>query len=414
MTSNEQGAGPGTAVRPHADQRTALPLEGITVVDFTQVYMGPSATQMLGDFGADVIKVERPGAGDLSRNSIPDPDGQDNPIFLSINRNKRSISIDTRTAEGVHIVHDLVRDADVVVSNFRAGVMDRIGFGYERLREINPRIIWAQGTGFGDRGPYKHKGGQDVIAQAYSGVMWRRESPETPLSVYPTTLCDYTTGMHLMQGILMALIARNTTGEGQRVDVTMYDSMLHMQMQEACQQLNRGREVNWAAMPLSGVFATTDGAVCMVGAFKDNPLRHISAALELGEDLSERAEFATLEKQFEHRPELQQIFRERFSTNATDHWVKRLEAEDILCAPVRTLEEALADEQTEANGMIIELEHPTVGRYRSLDVPIRLSGTPRKIRHVPPRLGEHNAEVLLEHGYDKADVDRLTEAGVLR
>ena len=396
------------------EERTALPLEGITVVDFTQVYMGPSCTQMLGDFGADVIKIERPGAGDLSRNSIPDQDGQDNPIFLSINRNKRSVSVDTRTPEGVRVVHDLVRDADVVVSNFRSGVMDRIGFGYDQLREINPGIIWAQGTGFGDVGPYKHKGGQDVIAQAYSGVMWRRESPDTPLTVYPTTLCDYTTGMHLMQGILMALIARSKTGEGQRVDVTMYDSMLHMQMQEACMQLNRGREVNWAAMPLSGVFATTDGAVCMVGAFKDNPLAHISRALELGEDLSERPEFSTLERQFEQRPQLQQIFRETFATNSTEHWVKRLEDEDILCAPVRSLEEALADEQTIVNQMVIELEHPTAGTYRSLDAPIRLSATPRKIRHVPPRLGEHNAAVLLEHGYDQGEIDKLVEAGVLR
>ena len=323
---------------------------------------------MLGDFGADVIKIERPGAGDLSRSSISDQDGKDNPIFLSINRNKRSISIDTRTPEGVRLIHDLVRDADVVVSNFRSGVMERIGFGYEALSELNPRLIWAQGTGFGDDGPYKHKGGQDVIAQAYSGVMWRRESPDTPLTVYPTTLCDYTTGMHLMQGILMAIISRNSTGKGQRVDVTMYDSMLHMQMQEACMQLNRGREINWAAMPLSGVFATTDGAVCMVGAFKENPLRDISAALEIGEDLSERTEFATtLDSQFEHRPVLQQTFRERFATNSTDHWVRRLEAVDILCAPVRTLEEALADEQTEVNKMVIELEHPTAGRYRSLD-----------------------------------------------
>ncbi len=414
MTSTHEDVMTTAQSIPLTEQRTTLPLEGLTVIDFTQVYMGPSCTQMLGDFGADVIKIERPGAGDLSRNSIPDQDGQDNPIFLSINRNKRSVSIDTRTSEGVQVVYDLVREADIVVSNFRSGVMDRIGFGYEKLRQINPRLIWAQGTGFGDAGPYKHKGGQDVIAQAYSGVMWRRESPDTPLTVYPTTLCDYTTGMHLMQGILMAIIARNTTGEGQRVDVTMYDSMLHMQMQEACMQLNRGREVNWAAMPLSGVFATKDGAVCMVGAFKDNPLRHISAALELGEDLSERTEFATLEAQFEHRPQLQQIFRRSFATNTTDHWVQRLEGEDILCAPVRTLQEALDDEQTAVNGMIMELEHPTAGRYRSLDAPIRLSGTPRTVRHAPPLLGEHNAEVLLEHGYEQADIDKLTEAGVLR
>jgi crotonobetainyl-CoA:carnitine CoA-transferase CaiB-like acyl-CoA transferase len=279
-------------------QGSAQPLSGITVLDFTQVFMGPSCTQLLGDYGAEVIKVERPEVGDLSRSSIPDPAGLDNPIFLSINRNKRSLSVDTRTPEGKGVIRRLVEDADVVVSNFRSGVMERLGFGYDALREINPGIIWASGTGFGERGPYSHKGGQDVIAQAYSGVMWRRESEDIPLSVYPTTLCDYTTGMHLMQGILLALLARERTGEGQKVEVAMYDSMLHMQMQEACTQLNRGREVNWAAMPLSGVFPTTDGAVCMVGAFKQHPLRDISVALELDEDLSERPEFATLERQF--------------------------------------------------------------------------------------------------------------------
>lgn len=391
-----------------------LPLTGVTVVDFTQVYLGPSCTQLLGDYGADVVKIERPAVGDLSRSSISDPDGLDNPIFLSINRNKRSVSVDTRTPEGVAVVHRLIRDADVVVSNFRSGVMERIGFGYERCRELNPRVIWASGTGFGASGPYSHKGGQDVVAQAYSGVMWRRESEDVPLSVYPTTLVDYTTGMHLMQGILLALLARNTTGEGQKVEVTMYDSMLHMQMQEACMQLNRGREINWAAMPLSGVFETTDGAVCMVGAFKENPLRDISTALELAEDLSRRPEYATLDRQFEHRPQLRAIFRERFATNSTEYWVKRLEQVDILCAPVRSLEQALEDEQTAVNRMVLEMQHPTAGRVRALDAPIRLSATPAQVRRVPPRLGEHNAEVLAEHGYAADDVAALVEAKVLR
>ncbi|TCP41622.1 formyl-CoA transferase [Tamaricihabitans halophyticus] len=392
---------------------TTLPLAGVTVIDFTQVYMGPSCTQLLGDYGADVIKVERPKVGDLSRNSITDESGMDNPVFLSINRNKRSITVDTRSADGKQVIHDLVARADVVVSNFRSGVMERLGFGYDQLREHNPRIIWASGTGFGDRGPYRHKGGQDVIAQAYSGVMWRRESEDIPLNVYPTTLCDYTTGMHLMQGILLALLARERTGTGQRVDVTMYDSMLHMQMQEACMQLNRGREINWAAMPLSGVFTTTDGAVVMVGAFKENPLRDISVALELDEDLSERAEFSTLDKQFEARPVLQGIFRERFASNTTEYWVKRLEDRDVLCAPVHSLETALDDKQTLVNQMVVRMEHPTAGTVRVLNAPIGLSNTPASIRRVPPRLGEHATEVLAEHGYTEEQIATLRRNGVL-
>lgn len=389
-------------------------LEGVTVLDFTQVYMGPSATQMLADYGAEVIKVERPKYGDLSRNSLPDPAGQDNPIFISINRNKRSVTIDTRTEAGRQVVFDLVRRVDVVVSNFRSGVMERMGFGYEALKELNPKVVWASGTGFGESGPYAHKGGQDVIAQAYSGVMWRRSDDSVPLSVYPTTLCDYTTGMHLCQGILLALIARDRTGEGQKVQVNMYDSMLHMQMQEAATQLNRGHEVNWAAMPLSGVFPTTDGAVCMVGAFKENPLRDISKALELDEDLSTRLGYETLEGQFEHKPELQTIFRKQFATNTTEHWVTRLEAQDILCAPVRTLREALDDEQTVVNRMIVEMDHPHTGKVKVLNSPIRLSQTPNSTRRPAPMLGEHNGEVLAELGYTAEQIAEVNREGVIR
>lgn len=389
-------------------------LEGIVVLDFTQVYMGPSATQMLADYGAEVIKVERPGFGDLSRTSLPDEAGLDNPIFISINRNKRSVTIDTRTDNGRRVVLDLVRRADVVVSNFRSGVMERMGFGYDELRGVNPRLIWASGTGFGESGPYAHKGGQDVIAQAYTGVMWRRSDDSVPLTVYPTTLCDYTTGMHLCQGILLALVARDRTGEGQKVQVNMYDSMLHMQMQEAATRLNRGHEVNWAAMPLSGVFATTDGAVCMVGAFKENPLRGISKALGFDEDLSTRPGLETLEGQFEHRAELQAIFRERFTQNTTAHWVAQLEQQDILCAPVRSLEEALADEQTAVNRMIVEMEHPHAGMMRVLDSPIRMSGTPNRLRRPAPMLGEHNGEVLRELGYTDADASALVREGSIQ
>jgi formyl-CoA transferase len=388
-------------------------LEGITVVDFTQVFMGPSATQLLGDYGANVIKVERPRVGDLSRSSIVDPSGLDNPIFYSINRNKRSISIDTRSDEGKQVILDLVRDADVVVSNFRAGVMERIGFGYEALKAINPRLIWASGTGFGETGPYAHKGGQDVLLQALSGVMWRRQSDEIPLSVYPTTLCDYTTGMHLMQGILLALLARVRTGEGQRVDVRMFDSMLHMQMQEAATQLNRGTEINWAAMPLSGVFATTDGAVCMVGAFKQEPLRDICAALDLPDELWQRADLQDPPGHMAAKSELQQIFRDRFAANTSAYWVRRLEDQDLLCAPVLTMAQALVDEQTAVNNMIVKMEHPSEGAVQVLNSPIGLSATPATVRRRAPRLGENTAELLAEHGYTDERIAQLRENGVV-
>ncbi len=201
-----------------------LPLAGIRVVDFTQVMMGPVATQMLGDYGADVIKIERPPTGDLSRTSIPDdPAGLVGPVYCSLNRNKRSVVLDLRKPEERAALMDLIRGADVVVNNFRAGVMERMGLGYDELKKENPRLIYAVGTGFGLTGPYAHKGGQDVLAQAMSGVMARRSRESDPLSVYATTFADYSAGMHLVQGVLLALLQREKTGRGQQFNVSLLE-----------------------------------------------------------------------------------------------------------------------------------------------------------------------------------------------
>ncbi|MDE0200881.1 MAG: CoA transferase [Rhodospirillaceae bacterium] len=382
--SHEAGA---TGDRP-------LPLDGVRVLDFTQVMMGPCCTQMLGDYGADVIKIERIGIGDISRWSVgEDPDGGNNPVFASLNRNKRSVALDLKSEADRQAALRLVESADVVVSNFRSGVMERMGFGYDDLRRLNPRIICAVGTGFGSEGPYVHKGGQDVLAQAMSGAMHRRADPGLPLSIYPTALADYSAGMHMVQGILLALLQREKTGEGQQVAVSLYNSMLAMQMQEAAMWMMRGRELNWAAMPLSGVFETTDGAVVMVGAFKENPLRDICQALGI-DDLSSDPCYATLEQQTLYRAELQAIFREGFAGNTTAHWLARLEEVDILCAPVVTLEDALANPQTACNRMIVELDPTAGGPVRLVASPIEMSAAPFAVRRAPPKLGEHNDEVL--------------------
>jgi len=374
-----------------------LPLDGIRVIDFTQVMLGPCATQMLGDFGADVIKIERPGSGDLSRNFFGEPDekAMNNVVYASLNRNKRSVEIDTKSDAGKRMIYDLVRQADVVVDNFRAGVMDRLGFGYEQLRAINPRIICASGTGFGATGPYAHKGGQDVLAQAMSGVMEKTQDPSIPKSIYPTTLCDYTAGMHLVQGILAALLAREKTGEGQRVEVSLYDSMIAMQMQEAAQWSAHREVLNWAAMPLTGVFDTSDGAIVIVGAFKANPLRDICTALGI-EDLS--PDYPDLASQRANKPFLQDTFRRVIATNSSAHWLERLEAQDLLCAPVRALGDALEDPQTAINQMLLTVDHPFHGELTLVGSPVHLSAAPLSLRHVPPQLGEHTDEVIAEFG----------------
>lgn len=379
-----------------------LPLAGIKIVDFTQVMMGPVATQMLADFGADVIKIERPPTGDLSRTSFPnDPAGLTGPVFCSLNRNKRSIVLDLRQERDKKAVFKLLAEADVVVNNFRAGVMERMGFGYEELAKFNPRLIYAVGTGFGLTGPYSHKGGQDILAQAMTGVMHRRSDDSLPLSIYSTTFADYSAGMHLVQGVLLALLQRAKTGKGQRVSVSLYDSMLAAQTQESAAQMMRGREVNWGAMPLSGVFETTDSAVVLVGAFKSHPLRDIGVALGLA-GIESDPRFVDHTAQVKHKKELHAIFRKRFAENSTAHWLAKLEEQDLLCAPVRTLAEALADKQTAVNGMILETRN-SIETVRVVGSPVHLDDAPVTIRIPPAELGQHTAEVMAELGLDEPE-----------
>ncbi|MCP4381719.1 MAG: CoA transferase [Hyphomicrobiales bacterium] len=381
-----------------SDGRTDLPLSGVRVIDFTQVMLGPCCTQMLGDYGADVIKVEREEIGDLSRWSLgSDPDGLNNPVFSSLNRNKRSAAFDIKSEAGRAAIRALIESADVVVNNFRPGVMERLGFGYDDVKAINERVIYAVGTGYGLDGPYKEKGGQDVLAQAMSGAMWRRADDTVPLSIYPTALADYSAGMHLVQGILLALLQRQRTGKGQIVSVALFNSMLAMQMQEAASLMMRDNELNWAAMPLCGVFETTDGAIVIVGAFKENPLRDICEAFGI-EDISQEERFKDLDTQRKYRPELQALFKQTFATDTTDHWLERLEAVDILCAPVKTLQQALDDPQTAVNGMIFDLPPTAGGPVRLVGSPIAMSDAPVTVRQPPPKLGEHTLDVLAEVG----------------
>ena len=383
---------------------TPLPLDGIRVIDFTQVMLGPSCTQVLADYGAEVIKIEKEKIGDLSRWSLgSDPDGLNNPVFASLNRNKKSVALNLKSDEARAQVLELIDGADVVVSNFRPGVMERMGFGYEELKKRNKGIIFALGTGFGLEGPNRHKGGQDILAQAMTGVMDRRVDRGQPITIYPTSLCDYTAGMHLVQGILLALFQRQKTGEGQTVAVSLYNSMLAMQMQEAAAHMMRGKDLNWAAFPLTGVFETTDRPFVMVGAFKENPLRDICQALEI-DDLSKEERFKDFDSQAAHRAELQALFREKFAEKSREHWLKRLEEVDILCAPVRTMGEALDDEQTRVNRMVIDAGETAAGLVRLVASPIDMSAAPLAIRQAPPTLGEHNGEILGALEERKADV----------
>ena len=389
-----------------------FPLDGVRVLDFTQVMMGPSATQMLGDWGADVIKVERLKYGDLARayfgsRTEPVPF---NPVFCSLNRNKRSITLNTKNKGGIEAVYKLVEQMDVVINNFRPGVMDRMGLGYEKLKEINPRIIFASGSGFGDSGPNVSKGGQDVLAQAMTGVMTRKPDNSNPTAIFGTTLCDYTAGMHLVQGILAALLMREKTGEGQMVKVSLYDSMLAMQMQEAAMILEENYELNWSAMPLTGAFETSDGALVLVGAFKPNPLQDICRVLGL-EDLSKT--YSDFDSQRANKKLIQDSFRKAFLKNTTEYWLERLEEEDLLCAPIRNLREALDDPQTKQNEMVTDVPLNNNLTARLIGSPVKLSAVQFKVRHSPPDLGQDTHNILQEYGFDDSQIKAMKDQGDL-
>ena len=371
-------------------------LQGIRIISFNHFLLGPMGIQALADVGADVIAVETPEGAWQRHWSSGDiwHDGQ-GMVHMCTNRNKRSVALDLKSSKGKEIALKLIDGADVVAENFRPGVMDKLGFGYDALRRRKPSLVYASASGYGPEGPYAQRPGQDLLAQAMSGVMARKADPSHPMATYATALADYSAGMHMVQGVLLALLQRERSGEGQKISVSLYNSMLAMQMQEAAMILMRDKEVNWAAMPLSGVFKCADHPLVLVGAFKANPLRDICAALELP-DLSLEARFANLEQQFAHKAELQGMFRERFRTRPRDHWLGRLEAQDLLCAPVRDMREVLVDPQTVHNAMV--MEGPAAGgtRYRFVASPITMSAAPVTMSRLPPRLGEHTDEVLAE------------------
>lgn len=390
------------------------PLDGVRVIDFTQVFLGPSATQLLADHGAEVIKIERPGVGELMRleDFFRPEEGGENAMFVALNRNKKSLALDFSKPEGREVVLKLLEDADVLVHNFRPGVMERRGLEYEDVKQVNPRIIYAVGSGYGPTGPLAKLPGQDTLAQAMTGVMMRKSEPDIPVHPHATTYADYTAGLHMVISILLALRARELNGVGQRVDVSLYNSLLALQMQEAAVRLMLDRELNWAQSPLSGAFETADGfAVAIVGAFRENPLRDICQALGL-EDLSRDERFDTYEKMVERRAELHDILAARIRQGSRDKWVEALREVDILVAPVRTMEEALAEPQTRHNGMIIGFEQD--GReVEVIGSPITFSQTPPERPKPAPALGQDRDEILAQLGYERGEIEALAERGIL-
>jgi len=394
----------------------ASALTGIRVVDFSHVYQGPVGTQLLADYGADVIKVERPDAGDWSRRWGPFVHGVSLP-YAGLNRNKRSFAVNVKSPRGREAIRALIGTADVLVHNFRSGVMEKLGLGYEPLAAAYPRLIYASSGGWGDHGPSadRARGGHDLMARAEAGWFTQPDPAKPP---FPAGIsADYPAGLMLMQGILMALLARTRTGKGQRVTTDLLSVAFHAHSWEGPAAMNAAlvTEVSGVSANESIVdkaFATADGYIEISPVFSDNAVRDLSVALGLG-DLSQDPRFTTHALQFEHRRALNATLATRFRDKSTAVWLAELEPQGIFCAKVNTLEEAVEDPQLNANGMVIEVEHAPAGKLRLPGTPVRLHGTPPVPRQPAPDLGAHTVELLRELGYDDATLAQLQAEGAL-
>jgi crotonobetainyl-CoA:carnitine CoA-transferase CaiB-like acyl-CoA transferase len=394
----------------------AGPLEGLLVLDVSKTLAGPFCTMNLGDLGAEVVKVEEPRLGDETRQWSPYWDGQ-SCFYLAVNRNKRNIAVNLKHPQGVEVVKKLAAKADVMIESFRTGTTDKMGLGYEAIKAINPRVVYCAISGFGRTGPLRHKGGYDLMVQAYSGLMSTTgEAGRTPLRV-GFSLVDITCGWVAYGGIMTALYQREKTGKGQYVEASLLEGMVSAASYHIVNYLGTGivpgplGQGHPALAPYQ-MFPTKDGRV-MLGAANDGLWNKFCEVTERP-DLAADPRFRTNRDRVEHRQALIAILEDLFQTKTTQEWVELLEGAGIPNAPVNTIADVVADPQVAHRGMIAEVPHPTIAGLRAPACPIKLSDGPASIRRHPPERGEHTAEILCELGYAKEDIASLEASGAVK
>jgi crotonobetainyl-CoA:carnitine CoA-transferase CaiB-like acyl-CoA transferase len=384
-------------------------LDGIRVIDQTQVMAGPSCSMLLADMGADVIKVEPP-AGEASRTQGHQLAPGVSAAFVAINRNKRGMTLDLKQPDGVAVLKKLVGTADILVENYRPGVAKRLGVDYETLKPLNPRLIYCSISGFGQTGPYASRGGYDLIAQGMSGIMSVTGHPGGAPVKVGIPITDLGAGLFATFGILCALRARRVTGRGQFVDTSLFEAGLALSVWEATEYWLTGRtpqpmgSAHRMNAPYQALRAS-DGYFT-VGAANDK-LWPLFCALIGRDELVRDERFETVALRVQHRPALQEEIEKATVHHPRAHWLERCEAAGIPAGPIYSVPEALADPHARARGMVQELTHPVAGRVKVLGNPVKMSATPPVMRKAAPQLGEDTAAILAELGYDEAQIAAL-------
>jgi len=392
----------------------AGPLNGIRVIDVTQVMAGAYCSMLLADMGADVVKIERPVTGDDTRRMSASLDPEASRAFVAMNRNKRGVALDLKSSEGADVLRKLVMNADVLVENFRPGTMDKLGLGYEQMRELNPSLVYCSITGFGSTGPYRHHGGFDLVAQAMSGLMSVTGTAESEPVKLGAPMCDLNAGLFGAFGVLNAYIHRLSTGEGQFVDTSLLEAGIAATVWETDEWFATGKtpEPTGSAHRLSAPYQalpTADGYIA-VGAANQRVWEALCRAIDRT-DLLDRTEFASNAARMQHKADLVRELESHLRSARTEDWITRLRKHGVPCGPIYDISQVHSDPHMIERGVTVTTKHPVLGEVRHLTVPVRLSATPPRIRRTAPLLGQHSREVLTECGYSTEQIDQMLANG---
>ena len=392
------------------------PLDDLFVLDLSRILSGPVCTMLLADMGADVIKVEPPPAGDDSRQWGPPFIDGISTYFLSVNRNKKSIGLNLKVETARQILWKLIERADILVENFRPGVLEKLGFGYDAVSKKNPRIVYCSISGFGQTGPYRDRPGYDVIAQGESGMMDLTGYPDGPPAKLGASLADVVAGLYALNGILLALLARHKTSRGQHVDISLLDGMVSTLTYQALIYLSTGRSPKRLGTRHPSIvpyecFQAKDGYV-NIAVTNQKQWGHFCRAVGLPE-LSADSRFDTMKARLTNYDELRPMIDRIVSKMTRAEAITLMDSVGIPAGPINTVGEILDDPHIHAREMVVELTHPEYGALRMLGIPIKLSDTPGVVENAPPRFGEHNREVLSKLGYTEHEIRGLAETDAI-